>query len=445
MCAIRKTRKIKNNAFQYPTMIVIIGLGTAGLYAARWISMLNRKEEITIIERRNYETYSPCSIPLVIEGAINIKEIIMAFPKTKRINLILNHEVVDVDVNNKKVLYRKNGEKEVMEIRYDKLIFAGGSLPKKPPIKGLEKQGVFTIRTVEDAEKILNYLAKAEKALVIGAGAIGMEIAYALRKRGIDVTIVEILSHPFPLSLDEDMAKIVSEKIQSMGIKCLCNSKVGEIVGGKEVKGAIINGKYEDFDMVILSTGVMPNTEIMKGKVNLDDRGFIIVNERMQTSNSDIYAAGDCVKTPYNSIQLATTAAKQGIVAGINASGGNAIYTPHTGAFVSAMGDFEISCVGKRGKFAGRGRSTINPYSKKEMIIKIFIDENGKITGAQGVGYTVSKKIDVISALMRKNSKIDDLAFMEHAYCPEASHLYDVLNIAAENAMRRLKPEKYIV
>ncbi len=425
-------------------MIVIIGLGTAGLYAARWISMLNRKEEITIIEKRNYETYSPCSIPLVVEGAVNIKEIIMPFPKTRRINLILGHKAIDIDVNNKKVLYRKVDDGEVKEIYYDKLIFSGGAVPKKPPIKGVEKEGVFTIRTVEDTEGILKWLGNAKKALVIGAGAIGMEIAYALRKRGLDVTIVEILSHPFPLSLDEDMANIVSEKIQSMGIRCLCNSTIEEITGEGKVEGAIINGGYEDFDMVILSTGVMPDTKIMEGKVEMD-RGFIIVDEKMKTSNGDIYAAGDCVKTPYGIIQLATIAAKQGIVAGINASGGDAIYTPPTGAFVSAMGDFEVSCVGKKGKISGRGKSTINPYSKKEMIIKIFIDESGKITGAQGVGYTVSKKIDVISALMRKGAKIDDLSFMEHTYCPEASHLYDVLNIAAENAMRKLKIKKYLV
>jgi len=426
-------------------MIVIIGLGTGGIYAARWISRFNRKEEVTIIERRSYETYSPCSIPLVIEGCIDIKEIIHPFPRTPRINLLLKHEAIEIDVEEKKVKYRKLGSDEVKEIKYDKLIFGAGATPAIPPLPGVDKKGVFTVRTVEDAKAINEWIKRSKKALVIGAGAIGMEMAYALRKRGLDVTIAEMLSHPFPKALDDDMAKIVKERLEAMGIKCHCNSKVEEIVGDEEVNGAIINGERMDVDMVILSVGVRPNTSLLRGKVNMDERGYILVNDRMQTSNPDIYAVGDCARTPHGLIQLATIAAREGIVAGINAAGGNAIFTPSTGAFVSAMGNFEVACVGERSNISGRGRSTITPYSKHEIVVKIFTDEEGNIRGAQAVGYMASKKIDIISALMRGGGKIWDVAFMEHAYCPASAHLYDVINIAANNAMRRIKIEKYLV
>lgn len=426
-------------------MIVIIGLGTGGIYAARWISRFNRKEEVTIIERRSYETYSPCSIPLVIEGCIDIKEIIHPFPRTPRINLLLEHEAIEIDVEEKKVKYRKLGSDEVKEIKYDKLIFGAGATPAIPPLPGVDKKGVFTVRTVEDAKAINEWIKRSKKALVIGAGAIGMEMAYALRKRGLDVTIAEMLSHPFPKALDDDMAKIVKERLEAMGIKCHCNSKVEEIVGDEEVNGAIINGERMDVDMVILSVGVRPNTSLLRGKVNMDERGYILVNDRMQTSNPDIYAVGDCARTPHGLIQLATIAAREGIVAGINAAGGNAIFTPSTGAFVSAMGNFEVACVGERSNISGRGRSTITPYSKHEIVVKIFTDEEGNIRGAQAVGYMASKKIDIISALMRGGGKIWDVAFMEHAYCPASAHLYDVINIAANNAMRRIKIEKYLV
>ncbi len=426
-------------------MIVIIGLGTGGIYAARWISRFNRKEEVTIIERRSYETYSPCSIPLVIEGCIDIKEIIHPFPRTSRINLLLEHEAIEIDVEEKKVKYRKLGSDEVKEIKYDKLIFGAGATPAIPPLPGVDKKGVFTVRTVEDAKAINEWIKRSKKALVIGAGAIGMEMAYALRKRGLDVTIAEMLSHPFPKALDDDMAKIVKERLEAMGIKCHCNSKVEEIVGDEEVNGAIINGERMDVDMVILSVGVRPNTSLLRGKVNMDERGYILVNDRMQTSNPDIYAVGDCARTPHGLIQLATIAAREGIVAGINAAGGNAIFTPSTGAFVSAMGNFEVACVGERSNISGRGRSTITPYSKHEIVVKIFTDEEGNIRGAQAVGYMASKKIDIISALMRGGGKIWDVAFMEHAYCPASAHLYDVINIAANNAMRRIKIEKYLV
>ncbi|AGB04884.1 NAD(P)H-nitrite reductase [Aciduliprofundum sp. MAR08-339] len=426
-------------------MIVIIGLGTGGIYAARWISRFNRKEEITIIERRSYETYSPCSIPLVVEGAIDVKEIIHPFPRTPRINLLLEHEVVEIDPEKKKVLYRKVGYGKVREIKYEKLIYGAGARPAVPPIPGVDKEGVFTVRTVEDALAIKEWIKGCKRALVIGAGAIGMEMAYALRKRGFEVTIVEMLEHPFPRALDEDMANIVKERLGSMGIECHCSSRVERITGGDKVEGAIVNGEPVEADMVILSVGVRPNTELLRGKVKMDDRGYVLVNERMQTSDPDIYAVGDCVRTPYGILQLATIAAREGIVAGINAAGGNAIYTKHTGAFVSAMGNFEVACVGGRSEIYGRGHSTVTPYSKHDVYVKIFSDKQGNIVGAQAVGYQASKKIDIVSALMRGGGKIWDLAFMEHAYCPASAHLYDVINIAANNAMRRIKIEKYEV
>jgi len=426
-------------------MIVIIGLGTGGMYAARWASRINRREEIMIIERRGYETYSPCSIPLVVEGAIDVNEIIHPFPRTPRIHLLLEHEAVEILPDEKKVRYRKIGGEEIKEVSYDKLIFGAGANPAIPPIKGVDKKGVFTVRTVEDAIAITEWAKKSKRALVVGAGAIGMEMAYALRKRGLDVTVVEMLSHPFPRNLDKDMASIVTNMLTNMGIKCYFNSKVEEIKGDKEVRGAIVNGEEIETDMVIISAGVRPNTSLLKGKVNVDERDFIIVNERMETSNKDIYAVGDCVRTPYGVIQLATIAAREGTVAGINAAGGNAVYTPSTGAFVSAMGNFEVSCVGEKGEVSGRGHSTVTPYSKRDVYVKIYADKEGNIKGAQAVGYQASKKIDVISALMRVEGKIWDVAFMEHAYCPAVAHLYDVINIAAENAMRRLKIEEYRV
>ncbi len=426
-------------------MIVVLGLGTGGLYAARWISRFNRKEEITIIERRSYETYSPCSIPLVVEGEIEHREIIHPFPRTPKIKLLLEHEVLDIDVEGKKVIFRKVGEDERKEISYDKLIYSLGASPFVPPIPGADRNGVFTVRTVEDAIEISDWASNSKRAVVVGAGAIGMEMAYALRKRGLDVTVVEMLEHPFPRALDKDMAKIVLERTREMGIECLCSSKVEEIGGEEKVSHVVVNGEEIPADMVIISAGVKPNTEILRGKVEMDERGFILVNDRMETSAPDVYAVGDCVRTPYGVVQLATTAARQGIVAGINAAGGDAVYTKHTGAFVSAMGNFEVACVGEYGGISGRGHSTATPYSKYDIYVKVFVDETGRILGAQAVGYQASKKIDIISALIRRGGTVQDLAFMEHAYCPAVSHLYDVINIAANNAMRRLKLERYEV
>ena len=426
-------------------MIAIIGLGTGGLYAARWISMLNRREEITIIEKRNYETYSPCSIPLVVEGAVSEDDIVHPFPKSKNVKILLGHEAVEIDTEAKIVKAKNLENGEIVDVHYDKLIFAPGAKPWVPPIPGVNKKGVFTVRTVEDAISIKRWAEHSKKALVVGAGAIGVEMAYALRKRGLDVTLVELLEHPFPTAIDKDLAKYVDQKLRDEGINTMYGVKVEEIIGDEKVQGAVISGEKLEVDMVIMSTGVRPSTSLLRDKVEMDERGFILVNEKMQTSNPDIFAVGDCVKTPYGKIQLATTALNQAIVAAINAAGGNATYTKPTGAFVSSFGGYEVASVGERGEIVGRGWSRINPYSEEKIVMKVFVDKDGTIKGAQAVGRGASSRIDIVSALIRKNGKIWDLAFMEKSYCPEVCELYDVIKIAAENAMRKMKLEEYIV
>ncbi|NPA74566.1 MAG: FAD-dependent oxidoreductase [Euryarchaeota archaeon] len=420
-------------------MIVIVGLGTGGLYTAKWISSVNRDEEITIIERRKYDTYSPCSIPMVVEGKISENDIVHPFPKSRKIRVLTGHEAIKIDVGAKKIVVKNVDSGQEMEIAYDKLIYAAGARPWVPPIEGIDKKGVFTVRVVEDAVAIKNWAENSKRALVVGAGAIGVEMAYALRARGLEVTLIEMLPHAFPNALDKDMAKYVDSYLKEKGIKTMYGVKLEKIIGAERVSGAVVNGAEMNVDMIIMSTGVRPETALLKGVVDIDERGFIVVNERMETSVPDIYAIGDCVRTPHGVIQLATTAMKQAAVAGINAAGGNAIYTRPTGAFVSAFGGYEVASVGTKGEIAGRGWSRINPYSEEKIIMKIFIDRAGKLLGAQAVGPGAASRINVVSALLRKGAHITDLMFMEQAYCPEVCELYDVLNIAAENAVRRVK------
>jgi len=426
-------------------MIAIIGLGTGGLYAARWIAMHRRNEKITIIEKRDYETYSPCSIPMVVEGKIEPEDIVHPFPKSRNVEILLAHEAVEIDVNIKKIKAKNLKTGEIKEINYDKLIYAPGARPWVPPINGVDKEGVFTVRTVEDAVAIREYANNAKKVLVVGAGAIGVEMAYALSKRNLEVTVVEMMEHAFPTAIDRDMAKYVDEWLNKEGINTIYGAKVEEIIGAEKVEGTVINGEKYEFDMIIMSTGVRPESGLLKDKVDVDERGFILVNERMRTSLHDVYAIGDCVRTPYGVIQLATTALNQAIVAAINATGGSAVFRKPNGAFVSSFGGYEVASVGVHGKITGRGWSRLNPYSEEKIVMKVFVEEDGAIVGAQAVGKGASSRIDIVSALIRTNGKIWDLAYMEKSYCPEVCELYDVIKIAAENAMRRMKIEKYEV
>ena len=403
---------------------------------------MDRNEEITIIEMRDYETYSPCSIPLVVEGRINSENIVHSFPKSRKVHLLTSHKATEIDVKNKFVQIKNLKSGEEKRLKYDKLIFAPGAKPWVPPIEGIEKDGVFTVRTVEDANRIKEWAERSKNALVVGAGAIGVEMAHALRKRGLEVTLIELLEHAFPAGLDRDMAKYADSYLQKEGIITKYGAKLNKIYGDERVKGAVVNGEKIPVDMIIMSTGVRPNTELLKGKVSMDKRGFILVNERMQTSVQDIYAVGDCVHTPYGIIQLATTAMKQATVAGINVAHGNAVYTKPTRAFVSSFGEYEVASAGEHTEIAGRGWSRINPYSNEKIIMKIFIDSEGKVRGAQAVGRGAASRINIVSAFIKKDANILELVFAEQAYCPEVCELYDVINVAAENALRKIKNRK---
>ncbi|MGC8565588.1 MAG: FAD-dependent oxidoreductase [Thermoplasmata archaeon] len=447
-------------------MIVIIGLGTSGVYATRWITTLNRDEEITIIERHSYESYSPCGIPLILKKIDDFSKLKHPFPRTKRINVLIEHEAIGIDAENKiiKVLDKEN--KEIKEIKYDKLLFAAGADPLIPKIKNANEymnNGIFVVKTLEDANSIKVYLQEnnVKDVSVIGAGAIGLEIAHALKTLGFNVHVFEMLTQPFPNVLDPEVADIVKLELEKQGIILHLSSRVDEII----IDNGKINGvksgdlKFES-QAIILATGVVPNTKILNGIIKME-RNFILVNERMQTSNNSIYAAGDCVlinnylNGSLMPVQLATTAAKQGIVAGINMAGYDAIYKGALGAFVSTIGKFEVAAVGitetkAKEKFeiiTARAKALDKPEyaGGEEITLKIICEKNqGIILGAQAVGKNASSKINVLSLAIRKKATVFDLSALETAYCPEVSDLYDVINMAADLALRKLNPKSYV-
>ena len=447
-------------------MIVIIGLGTAGVYATRWITQLNREEEITIIERHSYESYSPCGIPLILGESGDFNKLKHPFPRTKRINVLLKFEAIRVDTERKIVIAKQIGGNELREIKYDKLLFATGSEPLVPPIKNAREflgNGVFVVKTLEDAESIMNYIREknVKTVSIIGAGAIGLEIAHSMVVNGLKVRVFEMFPQVFPRALDPDMAEIVAKFVTGLGIELYLSSRVDEvIVEDGKIKGIISSGKSFDSDAVILATGVVPNTGLLKGIVNME-KNFIVVNERMETSVKDIYAAGDCVIVKSfisgepMAIQLATTAAKQGIVAGINMAGKNARYSGVLGSFVSTIGSLEVAAVGitetnakdKDNLINARARALDRPEyaGGEEIILKVLAEKStGRIIGAQAVGKKASSKIDIISMAIKRGATVYDLSSIEISYCPAVSDLYDVINMAGDLLLRKMNPQDYI-
>jgi NADH oxidase (H2O2-forming) len=437
-------------------MIVIVGLGTAAVYATRWITALNRDEEVTIIEAHPYESYSPCGLPLIIEKNSDFELLKHPFPKTRRINVLLEHQVIDIDTLNRTVKLKDLKNEDIKSLNYDKLLFAPGADPMIPPIKNISEHlnnGVYVLKTIEDGVKIENFLKSntVSNVAVIGAGAIGLEIAYSLKKRGYNVSVYEMLAQCFPRALDPDMAQIVEEHLKNNGIDLYLESRVEEIA--LDQKSIVFNGQKKSAELVILATGVVPNSQLLKNKVSIF-KNFVVVDEKMKTSDPYIYAAGDVIITK-NAIdegsmivQLATTAAKQGIVAGINMAGGTATYNGAYGTFVSELEDMEIAATGlseERAKLkfevmSGRVKGTDKPdyAGGQSLTLKIISDKKGRLLGAQAVGKNAADKINVIAMAIKSRATVQDLSSVELAYCPSVSELYDVINSAADVLLRKL-------
>lgn len=363
--------------------------------------------EIVVITKEKYIAYSPCAIPYVIGGEIeSFENIVMHTPeeyKTNRnIDVITEAEVLDVNSEENKLKYALNGEEK--ELEYDYLVIATGGTPFIPPIEGATLDGVFKVRTIEDGMKIKDWIKNCKKAIVAGAGAIGLEMAYGLKEKGLDVTVVEMAPQIFPRGLDPDMAEKVMKYLENEGIKFIMGKPVGKIVGKEKVEGVVIDGELMDADLVIMATGVRPNIELAKKAGCEIGKWAIKVNEKMQTSIPNIYAVGDCVEvidfvTKQNTMSpFGTTAVRQGKVAGKNIVGIESEFPPVLNAMVSKIGDLEIGGTGNTEISANQnGIETIVGRAKaltraryypggKTIEIKLICDKNKKIIGCQIIG-----------------------------------------------------------
>ena len=446
--------------------IIIIGLGTGGLYASKAASRINRNAEITIIERRAYDMFSPCGLPYALEGKVeSFEDLKHTVPTTKQLSKLLSHEVLSIDTQDKKVEVKnlKTGETSWME--YDSLVIATGSRPKILPIPGAHEllgRGVYVFTNPEEAQELKEATLRSKKAVVIGGGAQGLEIAFALKELGLEVGVTKRSPPPFPRSLDPDMGKIISKYIESEGLEIWFGKGIDRINGIDRVESVEIAGETIPTDLVVMAVGVSPEKSLAEKAGITVDRGGIVTDERLQTSVKDVYAIGDCAQTfsgvdgkPIN-MALATAAFKQATVAGINAAGGDAVYDGDLGTFVSFIGDLEIACTGyntpiaERNGFeviSGRANMQIKPRwmpGAKDISVKILVDvSSGRIIGGQSIGEEgAAWRVNVISLAIRKKMCIDEFCTLELAYCPAVSELYDPLQAAADVALRRYNRKK---
>jgi len=441
--------------------IVIIGLGTGGLYSSRAASRFDRKAEITIVERRDYDMFSPCGLPYAIEGKVaSFEDLKHTVPTTRRLHKMLRHEALSIDTEGKRVKVRNLETDEVSWISYDSLIISTGSNPIILPIPGGKEflgRGVHVVTNPENAEKLREAALRSKRAVVVGGGAIGLEIAFALKELGLEVWVTKRTPPPFPRNLDPDMGAIISDYLESEGMNLLFGKGIDRINGKDQVESVEIAGETYPTDIVVMAVGVRSESDLAAKAGLTIERGGIATNERMETSINDIYAIGDCAMSHSGvdgnpiSVALATTAFLQATVAGVNAAGGDAAYDGSLGTFVSFIGDLEIATTGYNSSIAeshgykvitGKIRMHVMPKwmpGAKMISVKIVVDaETGRILGGQAVGEEgAAWRVNVVALAIKKGMGIEEFNTIELAYCPAVSDLFDPLLVAADAAMRR--------
>jgi NADH oxidase (H2O2-forming) len=445
--------------------VVIIGSGAGGLTVASNIKKYSENIEVTVITLENKVSYSQCAIPYVIGGDIDsFDEIVMHTPEyygKKGINIIIESEVVEVVSKENSVKYRsKNSDIDVDDLKtvnYDYLVIATGGSPFIPPVEGTGLKGVFKVRTIEDGAKIKEWAQNSKKAVVVGAGAIGLELGYGLKKIGIDVSVTEMLPQVLPRSLDPDMAKKVQEYLEGLKIQIILNKTLTRILGEDSVEKIVVGDESIDADLVILSTGVRPSIDLAKqAGCEIGNMG-VIVNDKMQTSVPNIYSVGDCVEvhdgiTGQKTLSpFGTTAVRQGKVAAKNLAGKESIFRPVLNSVVSKIGELEVGAVGLTEVSANQnnidvvvGRSQALTRARyypgcKPIDTKIICSKDGKILGCQIIAKeTVAERVDTMALAIAKEVKCDEITEMEFSYAPPVSMVVDPVVLAAEDALKKL-------
>jgi len=303
--------------------VIVIGNGIAGNTASSTIRRLDSQADITIISEEPHPEYSACALPYYIAGELERQSLFLRTSEDyarEGIKTILGQKVTAIDPENKKVSL------DAKSLTYDKLIVATGSKPIVPPVKGFDLDGVFPLKSVNDADRILHYSAKA--AAVVGSGPIGVEASIALSKRGLRVYLVELLDRVMPRVFDETPAALLRGILEEQGIKVFTGEKVTTISGNGKVEGIVTDKRQIECDMVIFGVGMKSNIELAKQSgLKIGGLGGISVDRHMMTSFDDIYACGDCVEAedmitgkPTLSL-LWHNAKQQGEVAGYNCAG----------------------------------------------------------------------------------------------------------------------------
>lgn len=452
---------------------IIIGGVAGGATAAARIRRADESAEIILIEKGKYISYANCGLPYYIGGTITERDNLFvqtpeAFSQRFNIDVRVENEVIDMDTAGKTVTVRSADGKQYNE-RYDKLLLSPGSVPVRPPLEGIDINGIFTLRNVEDTDRIKNYIDNnhVKDAVVVGGGFIGLEMAENLHDTGASVSIVE-MTNQVMAPVDFSIASHVHRHLMDKGVKLYLEKGVEHFEKSDgRIKVFFNDGESIYADLVLLSIGVRPATQLAdKAGIEIGERG-IKVNEYLETSAKDVYAVGDAIEYPHPLTgqvwlnYLANPANRQGrIVADNMVFGNKSEYEGAIGTSIAKVFDITVGATGlpaKRLKQMGIPYASSTTISSShasyypgafQLTTKLTFDiKDGKLYGAQCVGHDgVDKRIDEISLIIKKGGTVYDLIRLEHAYAPPFSSAKDAIAIAgyaASNIISGAMPVVY--
>ncbi|MEK4151467.1 FAD-dependent oxidoreductase [Carnobacterium sp. FSL E2-0243] len=444
--------------------IVIIGGVAGGMSAATRLRRLNEQAEIIVLEKGPYVSFANCGLPYYVAGEIeNRSDLLVQTPEQLkarfRLDVRPNSEAIKVDTVGKEIVVAS--ESDTYTLAYDKLILSPGAKPFIPPIKGLEMaKNSFTLRNVPDVDEVMTYIEShnPKKAVIIGAGFIGLEMAESLVNRGIHVTIVEKAPHVLP-TIDEEMAAFITKELSKNQINVITGTSVIGIEN--EGRSVIIeNGAKIETDFILLSVGVQPESRLaVDSGIQTGLRGGIVVDDNYQTSAKDVYAVGDAILVKQYSTQkdtlisLASPANRQGrqvadILSGLKRKNLGSLGTAIVRVFdqtIASTGLTEQQLKSEEKNYQvvhiqGKNHAGYYPNASMILLKLLFNPISGEIYGAQAVGKEgVDKRIDILATAIKGNLTVEDLPELEFTYAPPFGSAKDPVNMAGYAALNSME------
>jgi NADPH-dependent 2,4-dienoyl-CoA reductase/sulfur reductase-like enzyme len=455
-----------------PERLVVIGGDAAGMAAASQARRRRNSDDLPIVafERGHHTSYSACGVPYLIGGVVKTAdELVARTPEVFRRNYAIDartrQEVTEIDLASRRVRVRDlDGGREYAE-PFDSLVIATGSVPMRPPVPGIDADGVYGVQTLDDGIALRAELdsGRVGRVVVVGGGYIGLEIAEAAAGRGLGVTVVDLAKTPVG-TFDPDIGGFIADAVRGLGIELVLGEAVTavETSGGRASAVHTAAGRELPADLVVLGLGVRPNVALAEAAgVPLGTSGGIAVDRRMRTSVAGVWAAGDCVESMHRVtghrvvVALGTHANKQGRVAGVNLGGGYATFPGVIGTAVTKICDLEVARTGlseQEAREAGfefvtasvdsTTRAGYFPGARPIRIKMTAERRSGRLLGAQIVGREgAAKRIDVLAACIWNAMTVEEVLSLDLSYAPPFAPVWDPVLIAARKAWEAVEAD----